>query len=177
MSNYRRHFVPGGTFFFTVNLADRRSSLLIDRIDLLRAAIKEIRQRFPFTLEAIVVLPDHLHSIWTLRDGDDDYATRWRMIKSVFSRGIEPEEHRSKSRMAKSERGIWQRRYWEHTLKDERDFNRHCDYIHCNPVKHGYVNSAKEWAFSSFHRFVERGVYPIDWGGGNSDDESDFGER
>ena len=177
MANYRRNFVPGGSFFFTVNLADRRSRLLTDKIDLLRGAIKDTRARFPFTLDAVVVLPDHLHAIWTLGDEDADYATRWRTIKSAFSRGIEPSERRTKSRMAKRERGIWQRRYWEHTLKDERDFERHCDYIHFNPVKHGYVGAAKEWAHSSFHRFVERGVYPVGWGGRINDDESDFGER
>ncbi len=94
------------------------------------------------------------------------------LLAGYRTRGAPVEEPAGKKRT-----GVWQRRYWEHTLRDERDFNRHCDYIHFNPVKHGYVNSAKEWAFSSFHRFVERGVYPIDWGGGNSDDESDFGER
>jgi putative transposase len=177
MANYRRNFVAGGSFFFTVNLADRRSRLLTDKIDLLRGAIKDTRARLPFILDAIVVLPDHLHAIWTLRDEDDDYAIRWRTIKSAFSRGIEPTERRSTSRMAKGERGIWQRRYWEHTLKDERDFERHCDYIHFNPVKHGYVGAAKEWAFSSFHQFVERGVYPVGWGERINDDESDFGER
>ncbi len=156
MANYRRHFVPGGSFFFTVNLADRSSSLLIDRIDLLRAAIREVCRRFPFTLEAIVVLAN---------DQID-------LLAGYRTRGAPVEEPAGKKRT-----GVWQRRYWEHTLRDERDFNRHCDYIHFNPVKHGYVNSAKEWAFSSFHRFVERGVYPIDWGGGDSDDESDFGER
>jgi putative transposase len=145
MPDYRRNIVPGGSFFFTVNLADRSSHLLADKIDLLRSAIKEVRERFPFALDAIVVLPDHLHAIWTLADADTDYATRWRMIKSAFSRGIEPVEPRSGSRIAKRERGIWQRRYWEHTLKDEGDFERHCDFIHFNPVKHAYVGSAKEW--------------------------------
>ena len=122
MSNYRRNFVEGGSFFFTVNLADRRSGLLVDRIDLVRHAFRYTKSRHPFTINAIVVLPDHLHAIWTLPPGDADYATRWRLIKTVFSRGLERLEERSESRRLKREREIWQRRYWEHTLRDEEDF-------------------------------------------------------
>jgi putative transposase len=112
VTNYRRNFVPGGSFFFTVNLADRRSRLLTDRIGLLREAFRYVRARHPFTLDAIVVLPDHLHAIWTLPPGDADYALRWRLVKAVFSRGIDAGERISASRERKGERGIWQRRYW-----------------------------------------------------------------
>ena len=167
---YRRNFIPGGSFFFTVNLLDRRSDLLTDRIDLLRHAFRAVRARHPFTLDAIVILPDHLHAIWTLPPGDADYATRWRLIKAEFSRGIAATEERSDSRRREGERGIWQRRYWEHTLRDDSDDERHCDYIHYNPVKHGHVSTANEWRYSSFQRFVERGVYPVEWGSENNDD-------
>jgi putative transposase len=133
--------------------------------------------RDPFTLDAIVVLPDHLHAIWTLPTGDADYSTRWRLIKTFFSRGIEPTERLSKSRQGKDERGIWQRRYWEHTLRDDGDFERHCDYIHFNPVKHGHVSMVNEWPYSSFQRFVKLGMYPGDWAAGGQIDGDEFGER
>lgn len=177
VTNYRRNFVPGGSFFFTVNLADRHSRLLTEEIGLLRRALRYARARHPFALDAIVVLPDHLHAIWTLPQGDADYSTRWQLIKTAFSRAIEPGERQSPSRSAKGERGIWQRRYWEHTLRDEIDFERHCDYIHFNPVKHRYVSKANEWPHSSFHRFVKLGIYPVDWASKKNDDSSDFGER
>ena len=162
VTRYRRNFVSGASFFFTVNLDDRRSGLLTDRIEPLRAAFRTVRARHPFTIDASVVLPDHLHAIWTLPPGDADFATRWRLIKTAFSRGVAPGERRSPSREAKGERGIWQRRYWEHTLRDERDFERHCDYIHFNPVKHVHAGAAREWPDSSFHRFVYLGAGPMD---------------
>jgi putative transposase len=177
VANYRRNFIEGGSFFFTVNLTDRRSHLLIKRIDLLRQSFRYTQSRHPFTIDAVVVLPDHLHAIWTLPSGDADYAVRWRLIKSMFSRGVERVEERSESRRLKRERGIWQRRYWEHTLRDEGDVGRHCDYIHYNPVKHGYVKSVENWPFSSFRKFVRSGLYPVDWGGVIGADQSDFGER
>jgi putative transposase len=177
MTDYRRNFIPGGSFFFTVNLAQRRVSLLTAHIDRLRMAFRETRRRHPFTLDAIVVLPDHLHAVWTLPAGDADFATRWRLVKSAFSRGLVTGERISKSRAAKGERGIWQRRYWEHTIRDESDFARHVDYIHINPVKHGLVAQVRDWPFSSFHRMAEVGVYPEDWAGDISDRGEDFGER
>src|SRR5262249_23270965 len=128
---------PEAVIFFTVNLADRRHALLTDHIDLLRAAFRQVRARHPFAVEAALILPDHLHAIWTLPDGDADFATRWRLIKSGFSHGLPRTERISPSRAAKGERGIWQRRYWEHTLRNEDDFTRHPDYVHFNPVKHG----------------------------------------
>jgi putative transposase len=178
MTNYRRNFVPGGTFFFTVNLAERRLRLLTEHIDKLRTAVRVARTTHPFTIEAIVVLPDHLHAIWALPEGDNDFATRWRLIKSAFSRALPKGERISESRRSKGERGIWQQRYWEHTLRDERDLARHMDYIHFNPVKHGHVSCVTDWPHSSFHRLVRLGIYPPDWAGDTSEvADSGFGER
>jgi putative transposase len=177
MTRYRRNFIPGGSFFFTVNLAERRSRLLTEKVDLLRAAIRETRANHSFGIEAIVVLPDHLHTIWTLPEGDRDFATRWRLIKAHFSRALPKGERISASRLSKGERGIWQRRYWEHTLRDERDFARHTDYIHFNPVKHRHVARVADWPHSSFHHMVRLGVYPVDWGGDMQDLDAEFGER
>jgi putative transposase len=177
MTGYRRNFVPGGSYFFTVNLADRRERLLTDHIGLLRSAFRHTRAGHPFTIDAIVILPDHMHAIWTLPDADQDFATRWRLIKSAFSRALPKTEVVSASRARKAERGIWQRRYWEHTLRDERDFARHVDYIHFNPVKHRHVTRVVDWPFSSFHRMVRLGIYPHDWASDIAVDESGFGER
>jgi len=178
MTSYRRNFIPGRCFFFTVNLADRQSQLLIQHVDLLRAAFREVWSRHPFTIDAIVILPDHLHTMWTLPDGDADFATRWRLIKSTFSRSVPKGERTSTSRASKSERGIWQRRYWEHTLRDNDDFESHADYIHFNPVKHGHAFHVRDWPYSSFHRMVRLGLYPPDWAGDSrSDDRTSFGER
>ena len=177
MTNYRRNFVAGGCYFFTVNLAERRLRLLTDNIELLRAAFRDTRRRHPFTIDAIVVLPDHLHAVWTLPGGDDNFAIRWQLIKAGFSRGLPRVERVSASRSRKGERGIWQRRYWEHTLRDEDDFARHLDYIHFNPVKHGLVDRVRDWPFSSFHRMVRLGVHPENWAGDPEAREGSFGER
>jgi putative transposase len=177
MTDYRRNFIAGGSFFFTVNLADRRLGLLTAYIDDLRASFRKTRHRHPFTIDAMVVLPDHLHAVWTLPKGDGDFATRWRLIKSGFSRQVLTGEKISDSRRAKAERGIWQRRYWEHTIRDEIDFARHIDYIHINPVKHGLVARVRDWPYSSFHRMVKIGTYPEDWAGDVSNAGGDFGER
>jgi putative transposase len=177
MTRYRRNFVPGGSYFFTVNLAERRLRLLTEHVELLRTAFREINDRHPFTVEATVVLPDHLHAIWTLPEGDADFAMRWRLIKATFSRGVPPGERVSSSRSNKGERGIWQRRYWEHTLRGELDFERHVDYIHFNPVKHGHVARVCDWPYSTFHQMVRLGIYPEDWAGDSGDSQSSFGER
>jgi putative transposase len=177
MTSYRRNFIPGASFFFTVNLADRRQRLLVDNVELLRAAFRDVRVRHPFSIEAMVVLPDHIHTIWTLPEGDADYAMRWRQIKSCFSRGLPSVEYVSRSRSIKGERGIWQRRYWEHTLRDEDDFARHTDYIHYNPVKHGHALAVGAWPYSSFARMVRAGAYAQDWDGGSQSSVEDFGER
>jgi REP-associated tyrosine transposase len=177
MTNYRRNFVPGGSYFFTVNLFDRSKRLLVEHIDALRAAFRYARSRHPFEIAAAVVLPDHLHAIWTLPDGDADFALRWRLIKGEFSRALPSSEKLSASRAGKGERAVWQRRYWEHTLRDEKDFERHSDYIHFNPVKHGHVGRVQDWPYSSFHRMVRDGLYPQDWAGDARNDGGCFGER
>ncbi|MDA1107208.1 MAG: transposase [Proteobacteria bacterium] len=176
MANYRRNFVPGGTYFFTVNLAQRSVQLLTEHIDLLRAAFRAVRRHHPFSIDAIVVLPDHLHAVCTLPQDDCDYALRWRLIKTNFSRALASGERRSNSRLSKEERGIWQRRYWEHTIRDECDFERHVDYIHFNPVKHGHVKRVQDWPYSSFHHHVRRGRYAADWAWGEDGIEDGFGE-
>ncbi len=164
MTNYRRTHVPGATWFFTVNLAERRSRLLVDRIDSLRQALRYVQQRHPFRIDAMVVLPDHLHAVWTLPPGDSDYPLRWRLLKTWFSRQIPPGERRRKSRIVKAERGIWQRRYWERLIRDEADLRSHIDCIHFKPVKHGYVLKAVDWPYSTFHRYVKDGILTADWG-------------
>ena len=163
MPQYIRAFVPGGTFFFTVALLERRRQLLTKHIDDLRAAFADARKRRPFTIEAIVVLPDHLHCLWTLPDGDADFSSRWHDIKARFAARIPCGERLSDRRQKKGERGVWQRRFWEHVIRDERDFERHADYIHYNPVKHGHVKKVAEWPYSSFHQYVHRGIYTLDW--------------
>ena len=177
MTAYRRNFIPGGCFFFTVNLADRRLRLLTENVETLRSGFRETRQRHPFTIDAMVVLPDHLHAVWTMPEGDRDFSTRWRLIKSTFSRNLAAGESISASRAAKRERGIWQRRYWEHTIRDEDDLARHVDYIHINPVKHGFVTRVSDWPHSSFHRMVRFGIYPEAWAGDFADVGGSFGER
>lgn len=164
MRTYLRNRTVGGTYFFTVNLAERHGNrLLVEHVDALRAAFRQTRVERPFATIAWVILPEHLHCLWRLPAGDDDYATRWRLIKSRFSRAIPRTERRSISRLAKAERGIWQRRYWEHLIRDETDLQAHVDYIHINPVKHGHVVRTADWPHSSFQRYVEHGWLPADW--------------
>jgi putative transposase len=177
MTSYRRNIVLGGTYFFTVNLADRASRLLTDNIDVLRDAFRYTRHRHPFAIDAIVVLPDHLHAIWTMPEGDGDFAVRWALIKARFSRTLPRTEAASASRLRRRERSVWQRRYWEHTIRDEDDFAQHVDYIHFNPVKHGYTDNIADWPYSSFHRMLHLGVYPEDWAGNSRDPETGVGER
>jgi putative transposase len=165
MPNYRRAFVPGGCWFFTVNLLDRRLSLLVDHIDLLRDAVARTRTKYPFEIVAFVVLPDHLHAIWTLPPGDADFSTRWRLIKTAFAKSLPKREFRTAVRVARNERGIWQRRFWEHMIRNETDYARHVEYCYINPVKHGLVTCVRDWPHSSFHRDVERGIFPPDWAG------------
>lgn len=167
MTEYRRVRAPGATWFFTVGLAERQGNRpLTEKIDALRRAFRTVQDRHPFRMEAVVIMPDHLHCVWSLPVGDSDYSTRWGLIKAGFSRTLVYGERRSMSRTKRGERGIWQRRFWEHCIRDEEDYARHVDYIHWNPVKHGYVQRVADWPHSSFHRFVEKGVYPLDWGGG-----------
>jgi putative transposase len=175
MTNYRRNRVKGGIYFFTVAIVQRHLELLVQHIDLLKAALREEKNRAPYTTLGLVVLPDHLHALWRLPEGDADYSNRWRRIKAKFSQAIPCSESISASRAAKGERGIWQRRFWEHTIRDENDLQRHMDYIHYNPVKHGFVSRAIDWPHSTFHACVLRGIYAQDWGKGVNVD-GNYGE-
>ena len=172
---YRRARVAGATYFFTVNIADRKGDLLTSHIDHLRATVKLVQSRHPFEIAAMVILPDHLHALWVLPPGDDNFAMRWALIKAGFSRGITAGENVSTSRQRKGERGIWQRRYWEHLISNDEDYARHVDYIHYNPVKHGYVTLAADWPYSSIHRYVRSGVLLANGAGADGDDDR-FGE-
>jgi putative transposase len=173
---YRRTHTPGARYFFTVNLADRCNTLLVDHVDVLREVTRRVKQSHPFIIDAVVILPDHLHAIWKLPQRDADFPMRWNLIKAGFSRALARDEAVSKSRWEKSERGIWQRRFWEHLIRDEEDFERHVNYMHYNPVKHGHVSRPVDWAFSSIHRYIENGILPADWAAGDDIDGS-MGER
>ena len=169
VTSYRRARIAGGTFFFTVVTHERRSILVDEPARFaLRRAFREVRARRPFSIDAIVLLPDHLHTVWTLPTGDDDFSTRWRQIKSLFTKrwlaagGVEGP--RSVSRQIKGERGVWQRRGYEHACRDESDLKRCVDYLHANPLKHGLVDRVRDWRWSSFHRYVRLGEYDADWG-------------
>ena len=176
MPDYRRNRVPGGTYFFTVNLLDRTSDLLVTNIAALRTAVRSTQHRAPFHIDAWVALPDHMHAIWTLPPGDDNFSDRWRAIKKSFSKSLPATEPRSPVRQQNAERGIWQRRFWEHTIRDDADFANHLDYVHFNPVKHGYVTHPADWPYSSFHRAVTNGLYPADWNT-SPPDQPNRGER
>ncbi|MFL6716603.1 MAG: REP-associated tyrosine transposase [Burkholderiaceae bacterium] len=169
MPHYRRLWQAGGTYFFTVTLLQRNTDLLTRHIALLRNAVKSVRRRYPFNIHGWAVLPDHLHCVIELPLEDADFARRWRLIKLVFSKGLPIEEQRSSYRLKRGERGIWQRRYWEHLIRDEHDFQAHRDYVHVNPLKHGLVVRVADWPYSTFHRLVEEDVYPLDWCGDNAD--------
>ena len=169
MSKYRRLRIPGATYFFTVITASRRPILTTEfgRV-CLHQSLADVKAEQPFEIVAIVLLPDHLHTIWTLPEGDDNYSSRWADVKSTFTKkylaagGVEAPI--SESRRRKGERGIWQRRFWEHCIRDDDDLKRCVDYVHYNPVKHGLVLRVRDWPWSSFARFVDLGEYPPDWG-------------
>jgi len=164
MPNHRRAFAPGECWFFAVNLMDRRRRLLTHHIDALRAATR-LTQARPFTIDAVVVLPDRIHAVWTLTPGDTDFSLRWRLIKIGFAKAIPKTERRSAVRIARGESAIWQRWFWEHLIRDEEDFRRHVEYCYINPVKHGLVTRIRDWPHSSFHRDVRAGLFPEDWAG------------
>jgi putative transposase len=192
MSNYRRAYTPGGTYFFTVVTYERKPLLTLEPVrTALREAIRTVKEIYPFTIDAFVLLPNHLHCIWTLPPDDKDYSRRWSIIKrTVSTRCIEVAEstenglvggaHQAKggagSHLKHRELFFWQRRFWEHQVRDEEDFNRHIDYIHWNPVKHGYAKNVVDWDFSTFHRYRENGMYPADWGGCSNEDGEGYGE-
>ena len=176
MPNYRRAFAPGGCFFFTVTLLERRQTLLVDRIAGLREAVTTTRRSHPFTIDAFVVLPDHLHAVWTLPADDHDFSMRWRLIKSRFAKALPKQERLSAVRKARGERGIWQRRFWEHLIREEADYARHVEYCYINPLKHRLVTRVGDWPHSSFHRDVRAGLFPADWAG-DIETIGEFGER
>jgi putative transposase len=173
MPRYRRTKHPGGTFFFTVVTYRRRP--LFDQEDarrILREIIQKVRKAHPFTIDAWVLLPDHMHCVWTLPHGDDRFSMRWSQIKSLFSKRAKDQYHvkewMNASKRKHRETTIWQRRFWEHQIRDGRDYAAHIDYIHYNPVKHGRVERVRDWQFSTFHRYVRLGVYPGGWAGVNT---------
>ena len=168
MPNYIRARAAGATYFFTLTLPDRGARHLVDHVAELRACMRAVKERHPFDIEAMVVLPEHLHALWRLPEDDGDYSTRWMLLKQSFTRrlgelGVLPEET-TEPRGRHGERSVWQTRFWEHQVQDDIDFARHVDYIHFNPVKHGWVLRAQDWPYSSLHRFVREGKLPADWG-------------
>jgi putative transposase len=180
MPNYRRYREAGNIFFFTL-VTFKRRPLFKDKFCriALRDSINFVRNKYPFEIEAWVLMPDHLHYLWTLPNKDNDISLRWRIIKSSFTRKVKPlfheEEWMNNSRIKRKESTIWQRRFWEHQIEDQKDYNNHFDYIHFNPVKHKLVKSVADWEFSTFHRFIKDGIYPHDWGGLNFEEDG-FGE-
>lgn len=174
MPNYRRAR-DGNTYFFTIVTYQRQPILCLDECKgVLRDVIKGVQLSHPFKIEAWVLLPDHIHCMWRLPEGDKDYSMRWGIIKKEFTKKVQNlagkaiplvgRAHPTLSRQKHREGTIWQRRFWEHQIRDEKDFAVHCNYIHYNPVKHGLVRSPKDWEYSTFHRFVKQGVYPVEWG-------------
>jgi putative transposase len=175
MVRYRRNRIAGGKFFFTLTLADRQSTALVDHVGALRAAFRVTRQERPFAIDAIVILPDHLHAILSLPADDADFPGRWRRVKGYFSTHL-LEAGRDIKRHRNGELALWQRRYWEHTIRDDGDFARHVDYIHYNPMKHGLVKRVCDWPHSSFHLYVRRGILTLDWAGDVGGSTLNFGE-
>jgi putative transposase len=171
MPNYRRNYVQGGTYFFTVNLQNRKSSLLTDQIELLRSVVHQTKSESPFQINAWVVLPDHMHCIWTLPRNDKNFPGRWKQIKTLFCYRLR------KNCKGTIYRKIWQRGYWEHTIKSESDFAAHLNYVHINPVKHGHVAKVVDWPYSTFHYYVSKGFYQKGWAGENERlNKFEFGE-
>jgi putative transposase len=167
LTQYRRCYTPGATYFFTVVTHNRRQLFSHpENVDLLRNAFRYVMRQHPFKIDAMVVLPEHLHCLWTLPEGDADFSTRWRLIKTWFSRQCHPQYQGqiSTSRQDKGEKAVWQRRFWEHQIRDDKDFICHVEYIHYNPVHHGLVSTPSDWEYSSFHRYVKSGIYDVTWG-------------
>jgi putative transposase len=173
---YRRMRVAGGTYFFNVVTHDRGDDLLIRHVEHLRRAVATVRRERPFAITAAVVLPDHLHMIWRLPPDDADFSTRWSLIKACFSRAVPTDPSDGRGYRGKRERCLWQRRYWEHLIRDDDDLARHVDYVHYNPVKHGLVPTPAAWPHSSLHRYTRRGLVAPDWASGVNAESGDYGE-
>lgn len=169
MPNYKRVKLGGATYFFTVVTVDRNPILIKPTvIDAMRNAILNVKNKYPFKIEAWVVMPDHMHCIWALPPGDCDYSKRWGLFKKEVSQKCHPELidlKPSSSQTKRRELPFWQRRFWEHLIRDDKDYEKHMGYTHYNPVKHGVVKRVQDWPYSTFHKLVEQGVYPRDWGG------------
>ena len=180
MSEYRRAYVPGGTFFFTVTTFERRPILTEEPYRAaLRSALNDVRKRLPLESIAWVLLPDHLHTIWSLPENDGNFSLRWSLIKQQVTRQCADDSRTgpaSESRRRRHEGAIWQRRFWEHAIRDETDLRHHIDYIHFNPVKHSYVKRVIEWPYSTFRKYVRTGIYPTDWASGGEEGGSNYGE-
>lgn len=183
MPQYRRSKTKGGAFFFTVCTLGRQPLLIQAGVrTALRAAIKLVRSKYPFSIDAWVLMPDHLHCIWTLPEDGANFGLRWALIKQQVTKRcahiFHPEGGQSTSRIKRRESGLWQRRFWEHQIRDETDLLNHMNYLHWNPVKHGHVRRVSDWPYSTFHRFVAAGIYPRDWGGNGADtlENGNYGE-
>lgn len=174
MPNYMRPRVPAATIFFTVALAQRGGDLLLREVDRLRGVVAQVRQHRPFQINAFVVLPDHIHAIWTLPAGDRDYALHWGAIKAQFSMGLATGPLRA-SHIVRREKAIWQRRFWEHHIRDQADLAAHIQYWWGNPVKHSLVKRAVDWPYSSIHADIRAGRVEPEWSG--EPPETGFGEQ
>lgn len=173
MPNYCRNRTKGGCYFFTVNLLERHQNrLLIEQINLPRKVVRQVKIKHSFHIDGWVVLPEHMHFVLTLPQSENSYATSIRLIKVLFSKNLPKTERRSTLRQKHGERAISQKRFWEHSTRDESDYNAHMDYPHYNPVKHGHVGQVKDWPYSTCHHLVKRQVYPENWGGNGVDIEA-----
>lgn len=168
MVKYRRNYIPGGTYFFTLTLRDRKSNYLTQHADKLTAAMRRVNKLHPYKTIALVILPDHLHAIWELPENDANYSLRWRCIKTLFVKNLKKEDIAIINN-ASGESMLWQRRFWEHTIRNEIDYENHLNYIHYNPVKHGLALKVADWPFSTFHRYVKDGILPANWSYQNED--------
>jgi putative transposase len=163
--NYRRVYQPGGTFFFTLVTFNRNNYFSSQsNVEILGDAFRYVIKKHPFNMIAHVILPDHLHVIWQLPEGDQDYSTRWRLIKSFVSRNWNNQKCASDITQLIYTHRFWQNRFWEHTIRNQLDLDKHIDYIHFNPVKHKLVEDPLKWKYSSFGKFLDEGTYTDDWG-------------
>ncbi len=168
MPRYIRSKSKGATYFFTVNTHQRQPILTQPiNVEAIRLAIQKTKQCLPFKIDAWVVMPDHMHAIWTLPDNDHDYSKRWGIFKMSVSKTCKSHgffQDKTQSQLKRNESGLWQRRFWEHEIRDENDYKTHMDYLHWNPVKHGLTSNVCDWPYSSFHKLVDKGVYEKSWG-------------